>query len=43
MINNLVQKIGPNLEGGNKYGLSQETLNYFKDIDQKDESLLPSL
>ena len=35
VINNLVQKIGPNLEGGNKYGLSQETMNYFKDIDQK--------
>ena len=34
-VNNLVQKIGPNLGGGNKYGLSQETMNYFKDIDQK--------
>jgi hypothetical protein len=35
-INSLVQKIGPNLLGkGNNYGISEEAMNYFKDIDQK--------
>ena len=35
-INSLVQKIGPNLMGkGNNYGISEEAMNYFKDIDQK--------
>ena len=35
-INNLVQKIGPNLnDGGNNSGISDEAKNYFKEIDQK--------
>ena len=36
VVNNLVQKIGPKLQGeGNNYGISQDAMNYFKDIDQK--------
>ena len=35
VVNNLVQKFGYNQAGGNKYGLSPETMNYFKDIDTK--------
>ena len=36
VVNNLVQKIGPNLTGnGNNYGISEEARNYFKDLDQK--------
>ena len=35
VVNNLVQKSGYSQAGGNKYGLSPETMNYFKDIDTK--------
>jgi hypothetical protein len=35
VVNNLVQKIGPNLGNGNNYGLSEETMKYFKNIEQK--------
>ena len=35
VVNNLVQKIGPNLGNANNYGISDEAMNYFKDIEQK--------
>ena len=36
VVNNIVQKIGPNLTGaGNNYGISEESMNYFKDLDKK--------
>ena len=35
VINNLVQKTGLNSTGVNNYGISEEVMNYFKDIDQK--------
>ena len=35
-INTLLQKIRPNLSGkGNNYGISEEAMKYFNDIDQK--------
>ena len=35
VVNNLVQEIGPNLGNANNYGISDEAMNYFKEIEQK--------